>query len=110
VTQTRFTVLDETQRHPDLAKQIGWILHRVAPTVKEITTLPLPEEARSRLLPRPAELSGPSRMDRINSVVLHLLFELTQQAARFGATTGPWGQLAVYDVDDFAPFTSRGAA
>jgi hypothetical protein len=50
VTQTRFTVLDETQRHPELAEQINQILHRVAPAVKEITDLPLPEEVLFRLL------------------------------------------------------------
>ncbi|MFM9760780.1 zinc-dependent metalloprotease [Streptomyces scabiei] len=50
MTQTRFTVLDEIQRHPDLAEQIDRILHRVAPTVTEITDLPLPEEVRFRLL------------------------------------------------------------
>ncbi|MEW2117674.1 hypothetical protein AB0945_21285 [Streptomyces sp. NPDC005474] len=50
MTQTRFTVLYETQRHPDLAGQIDRILHRVGPTVKEISSLPLPQEARFRLL------------------------------------------------------------
>jgi hypothetical protein len=51
VTQTRFTVLDDTRGHPDLADQISAILHRVAPTVKEITDLPLPSEGvRFRLL------------------------------------------------------------
>ncbi|MET7695675.1 zinc-dependent metalloprotease [Streptomyces sp. NPDC005483] len=50
MTQTRFTVLDETQRHPDLAEQIDRILHRVAPTVTEITDLPLTQEVRFRLL------------------------------------------------------------
>ncbi|MFM9493689.1 hypothetical protein ACKI1Q_08625 [Streptomyces galilaeus] len=48
------------------------------------------------------------RMDRITSVVLGLLFDLSQQAARFGSGTNPWGQLAVYDVDDFALFTREG--
>ncbi|MFJ4836326.1 hypothetical protein ACIP79_41515 [Streptomyces sp. NPDC088747] len=49
-------------------------------------------------------------MDRIASTVLCLLFELTQQSARFGSGTSPWAQLAVYDVDDFAPFTTGGPA
>ncbi|MFF3406701.1 hypothetical protein ACFYW8_10875 [Streptomyces sp. NPDC002742] len=43
-------------------------------------------------------------MDRIEAAVLALLFDLTQQAARFGAGTNPWAQLAAYDVDDFALF------
>ncbi|MET9461950.1 hypothetical protein ABZY05_44165 [Streptomyces canus] len=47
-------------------------------------------------------------MDRITSAVLDLLFDLTQQAARFGSGTNPWPQLAVYDVDDFASFTAGG--
>ncbi|WP_405969111.1 zinc-dependent metalloprotease [Streptomyces sp. NBC_00988] len=47
---TRFTVLDDTQRHPDLAKGISLILRQVAPTVNEITGLPLPAEVRFRLL------------------------------------------------------------
>ncbi|MFK0111626.1 hypothetical protein [Streptomyces sp. NPDC091217] len=38
-------------------------------------------------------------------MVLDLLFELTQQATRFGAVADPWSLLAVYDVDGFAPFT-----
>ncbi|MCX5233927.1 zinc-dependent metalloprotease [Streptomyces prunicolor] len=50
MTHTRFTVLDDTQRHPDLAKWISQILRQVAPTVNEITGLPLPAEARFRLL------------------------------------------------------------
>ncbi|MET9411558.1 hypothetical protein ABZX90_38315 [Streptomyces sp. NPDC002935] len=49
-------------------------------------------------------------MDRIEVAVLALLFDLTQQAARFGAGTTPWAQLAAYDVDDFAPFAARGSA
>ncbi|MFJ9752597.1 hypothetical protein [Streptomyces chartreusis] len=44
-------------------------------------------------------------MDRIACVVLGLLFDLCQQAARFGSGTNPWEHLAVYDVDDFALFT-----
>jgi hypothetical protein len=49
-------------------------------------------------------------MDRIEAAVLSLLFALTQQAARFGAGTNPWAQLAAYDVDDFAPFAAGGSA
>jgi hypothetical protein len=52
VTHTRFTVLDDTQRHPDLAKWISQILRQVAPTVTEITDLPLPVEVCFRLLTR----------------------------------------------------------
>ncbi|MER7568921.1 hypothetical protein ABTZ93_39235 [Streptomyces sp. NPDC097941] len=97
--QTRFTVPDESQHHPELAAQISTILPRVAPTVKE-----------TLYLPRPAVLEGPSQMDRITSAVLDILFDLTQQAARFGNGTNPWAQLAVYDVDDFASFTAGGPA
>jgi len=50
VTRTRFTVLDDTQRHPDLAERIDQNLRQVAPTVTEITGLPLPAEVRVRLL------------------------------------------------------------
>lgn len=50
MTPTRFTVLDTTQGHDDLAVQISTILHEVAPTVNEITGLPLPAEVRYRLL------------------------------------------------------------
>ncbi|MFD4560527.1 zinc-dependent metalloprotease [Streptomyces sp. NPDC058469] len=50
MTDTRFTVLDDTRRHPDLAERIGQILRQVAPTVTEITGLPLPAEVRFRLL------------------------------------------------------------
>ncbi|MFE1841674.1 hypothetical protein [Streptomyces sviceus] len=99
MTQTRFTVPHENQRHPDLAAQLSTIPPRAAPTVKETI-----------YLPRPAVLEGPSRMDRITSAVLHLLFDLTQQAARFGAATNPWAQLGVYDIDDFSAFTAGGPA
>ncbi|WP_019061528.1 zinc-dependent metalloprotease [Streptomyces prunicolor] len=50
MTHTSFTVLDDTQRHPDLAERIDQILRRVAPTVSEITGLPLPAKVRFRLL------------------------------------------------------------
>ncbi|MFF5307619.1 zinc-dependent metalloprotease [Streptomyces sp. NPDC013161] len=50
MTRTRFTVLDDTQRHPDLAERIDQILRQVAPTVTEITGLPLPAAVRFRLL------------------------------------------------------------
>ncbi|MGW7046413.1 hypothetical protein ACWGDT_27745 [Streptomyces avermitilis] len=49
-------------------------------------------------------------MDRITSIVLCMLFDLAQQAARFGSGINPWGQLAVYDGDDFALFTAGGSA
>ena len=48
MTDTRFTVLDETQRHPDLVKWISLILRQVALTVNEITGLPLPPAVRFR--------------------------------------------------------------
>jgi hypothetical protein len=50
------------------------------------------------------------RWDRITATVLSLLFDLTQQAARFSSGSTPWGQLAVYDAEAFAPFTRDGAA
>ncbi|MFF7171614.1 hypothetical protein [Streptomyces pseudovenezuelae] len=84
---------------------------------------------------RPTELDGSNRMDRITDVVLDLLFDLTQQTARFvvgldpwrpltvhdpfeltqhavrfGSATDPWASLAVYDVDGFAPFIRGGQA
>ncbi|MFJ9901151.1 hypothetical protein ACIQPR_48400 [Streptomyces sp. NPDC091280] len=37
MTDTRFIVLDDTQRHPGLAKQISRMLRQVAPAVNEIT-------------------------------------------------------------------------
>ncbi|MEV6483348.1 hypothetical protein [Streptomyces sp. NPDC051576] len=43
-------MLDDTQRHPHLAKQISLILRQVAPAVNEITGLPLPPEVRFRLV------------------------------------------------------------
>ena len=48
----------------------------------------------------------PTREERIDQAVLELLFELTQLAARFNAHICPWGQLASYDADAFAPFTT----
>ncbi|MEU9405138.1 hypothetical protein AB0E08_05425 [Streptomyces sp. NPDC048281] len=48
--------------------------------------------------------------DHVTATVMGLLFELTQQIARFGAAADPWNQLAVYDVDGFAPFTTEGRA
>ncbi|WP_185149015.1 hypothetical protein [Streptomyces sp. Ag109_O5-1] len=54
-------------------------------------------------------LSEGSR-DHITAIVLGLLFDLTQQIARFGAAADPWNQLAVYDADAFAPFTTEGRA
>ncbi|MBZ6253598.1 zinc-dependent metalloprotease [Streptomyces olivaceus] len=46
----RFTVLDDTRRHPDLAEQIAAILYKVAPLVEEKTCLSVPSEVRFRLL------------------------------------------------------------
>jgi hypothetical protein len=87
------------------------------------------------LLFQSTELDGSSRMDRITDVVLDLLFELTQQTARFGvgldpwrsltvhdpfeltqqairfgSAADPWASLAVYDADGFAPFIRGGQA
>ncbi|WP_329537643.1 hypothetical protein OG568_55805 (plasmid) [Streptomyces sp. NBC_01450] len=45
-------------------------------------------------------------MNRITATLLSLLFDLTQQAARFNSSVNPWGQLAVYDDIDFAPLTA----
>ncbi|MGW3651059.1 hypothetical protein [Streptomyces sp. NPDC000878] len=84
---------------------------------------------------RLTEFDGSSRMDRITDVVLDLLFDLTQQTARFvvgldpwrpltvhdpleltqaavrfGSATDPWASLAVYDADGFAPFIRGGQA
>jgi len=47
---TRFTVLDDTRRHPELADRLSTILHTVAPLAQETTGLPLPPEVRYRLL------------------------------------------------------------
>ncbi|MGW0576485.1 hypothetical protein ACWD25_11045 [Streptomyces sp. NPDC002920] len=49
-----------------------------------------------------------ARWDRITTIVLGLLFELTQQASRFAQGANSWEQLAVYDADDFAFFTDGG--
>ncbi|WP_405969110.1 hypothetical protein OG496_00865 [Streptomyces sp. NBC_00988] len=49
-------------------------------------------------------------MDRITAVVLELLFDLTQQAARVSTGPQPWASLAAYDTDDFASFTGGGRA
>ncbi|MFD4560526.1 hypothetical protein ACFWP5_40480 [Streptomyces sp. NPDC058469] len=62
------------------------------------------------LLSRPARLDGLGRMERITAVMRDLLFDLTQQAARFGAGPQPWAALAVYDADEFASFTGGGEA
>ncbi|MGW3651685.1 hypothetical protein [Streptomyces sp. NPDC000878] len=50
--------------------------------------------------------SLPAREERIDQVVLELLFGLTQLAARFNTHICPWGQLPSYDVEAFAPFTT----
>lgn len=68
--------------------------------------MPHPAPSRRAVPPMPAV----TRWDRITDVVLDLLFELTQQAVRFGAAADSWSQLAVYDVDDFAPFTMEAVA
>ncbi|RPE39081.1 zinicin-like metallopeptidase [Streptomyces sp. Ag109_O5-1] len=47
---TRFTVLDDTRRHPELTELLLSILHTVAPVVQETTRLPLPAKVRYRLL------------------------------------------------------------
>ena len=47
---TRFTVLDETHRHPELSEQLTAILHTVAPIVQETTGLALPAQVRFRLM------------------------------------------------------------
>ncbi|MEV6483349.1 hypothetical protein [Streptomyces sp. NPDC051576] len=49
-------------------------------------------------------------MERITAVVLDLLFDLAQQAARFGSCPQPWASPAAYDTDDFASFTTGGPA
>ncbi|WP_329555219.1 hypothetical protein [Streptomyces sp. NBC_00696] len=47
-------------------------------------------------------------MDRITVVVLHLLFDLAQQSARFSSGPQPWALLAAYDTDGFVSFTTGG--
>jgi hypothetical protein len=61
-------------------------------------------------LPRSTRLDGSRCMDHITAVVLDLLFDLTQQAARFDSGPQPWASLAAYDADDFASFTVGGGA
>ncbi|MDX3457093.1 hypothetical protein PV396_34940 [Streptomyces sp. ME02-8801-2C] len=46
----------------------------------------------------------PGRASRITGVMLHLLFDLTQQTARVGSSSNPWAHLAAYDADAFAAF------
>lgn len=94
MNQTRSARLDDTRGHPDPAKQINPILHRVAPTAGETTDL------------RHADACW----DRITAIVLCLLFEMTQQAARFGSGINPWGHLAAYDAEAFTPFSVGGPA
>lgn len=48
--QSRFTVLDDTCHHPDLAERITDILTTVASPVEEITGLTLPPDVRYRLM------------------------------------------------------------
>ena len=52
-----------------------------------------------------ASLVPPALAD---GTVLHLLFDLTQQSARFESVPDAWNQLAVYDTDGFAAFTGTG--
>ena len=61
-------------------------------------------------LSRPASPDDSGRMERITEVVLNLLFELTQQAARFRSGPQPWAALTAYDADEFASFTKGGEA
>lgn len=60
---TRFTVLDDTLRHPELCERITTTLRLVAPHVAETTGLPLPPEVRFRLL-TPAAWRAASRESR----------------------------------------------
>lgn len=60
---TRFIVLDDTRRHPELSEQIFTTLHIVAPHLVETTGLPLPPEVRFRLL-TPKAWRGASRESR----------------------------------------------
>lgn len=57
---------------------------------------------------RLTESDGSCRMDRITDVVLDLLFDLIQQAVRFGCRAGQWDLLAVYDADGYAAFIADG--
>lgn len=59
-------------------------------------------------LPRSTGLDSSRRMDRITVVVLHLLFDLAQQSARFSSGPQPWALLAAYDTDGFVSFTTGG--
>ncbi|MEU9270042.1 hypothetical protein AB0E04_31945 [Streptomyces sp. NPDC048251] len=93
MTHSHPIVLDGTRGHPNLARPINSIRRPAAPPVEKTTVLPSPADVR---------------WDRIAATVLALLFDLTQQAARFRSGIAPWGQLAVYDVDDFAPFMVGG--
>ncbi|MEU9167705.1 hypothetical protein AB0D34_07910 [Streptomyces sp. NPDC048420] len=43
-----------------------------------------------------------------SATVLSLLFDLAQLVARFGVVPDPWSQLAAYDTEAFAAFTSAG--
>ena len=61
-------------------------------------------------LSRSASFDGSGRMERITTVVRDLLFDLTQQAARFSSGPQPWAALAAYDADEFASFTEGGEA
>lgn len=107
MTHNRFTVLDEIQRHPDLAEQTAQAVHRVAPTVKEMTD--------RRVLDLLFELTQQAvrfvvGLDPWRSLTVHDPLALTQAAVRFGSATDPWVSLAVYDADGFAPFIRGGQA
>ncbi|MEV7393963.1 zinc-dependent metalloprotease [Streptomyces sp. NPDC091215] len=60
---TRFAVLDDTRRHPELSERLSEILDTVAPLVTETTGLPLPAEVRYRLL-TPREWRNSTRHNR----------------------------------------------
>jgi len=62
------------------------------------------------LLPRPTRLDASGLTQRLTSVVLNLLYDLTQQAACIGSGTQSWASLAAYDADDYASFTRGGEA
>lgn len=86
-------VVDEARAHPTPARTVNSALHPGTPPVEVTTVIP-----------------AGMRWERITATVLALLFDLTQQAARFGCGTSPWVQLAVYDADGFASFTAGASA
>ncbi|MFD3590495.1 zinc-dependent metalloprotease [Streptomyces sp. NPDC058683] len=60
---TRFNVLDDTRRHPELSELLSSILHTVAPIVRETTGLALPAEVLYRLT-TPTEWRDATRLNR----------------------------------------------